>query len=167
MTIQINQGYTDTPIQGVTSLPFARGLLNFTEDFAIKSQVGSKEIVFTNITCPTDRPELIRLAYTDDPNINKGTGIDASVAFPSTRGYNLLAQNTNILSVTDTVDPSFRMDGAMSAHLVLKGPLSVYVTAAMVEAQIGRLLSALFHTGDTGATRLEALMRGALATSEV
>lgn len=162
MAKEINRGYTDTPISGVTSLTFPRAILNFSKDFRVKSNNGGKEILLTNLTAPIDRPENIRLAYTDISNIYNGTGVEPSVAAPTKRGVSILAQVTDVLSVSDTADADFRIDLPISAHLVLKVPSSQYINATEVQIVLGRLLSSLFDSGSTTSSRLEAILRGSL-----
>lgn len=167
MTKQISKGYTDTPISGVSSLTFNRGILNFQKDYRVKSNANGKEVVLTNITCPVDRPENIRLAFTEVANIFSGTGIEPSLLTPSKKGISLLAQITNVMSVTDSASPDFRIDQPCSAHLVIKGPSSEYFTADVVIELVGRLLSALYDAGKTDNARLNALLRGSLVPSEL
>lgn len=168
MSLLTNVGYTDTPIVGnpVNTLP--RGNVNFGSDFRVKSNA-TGEIVLTNITSPIDRPEKVRIAFSDVSNIYTGTDIDPSVYAPSKRGFSLLAQVTDIFSVTDSVDPLLRIDLPCSVHLVAKGPASGYVTAAMLITMISRLLSVLFETGvaSTDLSRLNALMRGSLTPKDI
>lgn len=167
MTKEIKPGYADTPVSGVTELTFPRAVLNIQKDFRVKSNNNGKEVVLTNITSPIDRPENIRLAYSDVANIYSGTGIEPSVSAPTKRGVSVLAQVTDVLSVQDTTDADFRIDLPLSAHLVIKAPASEYVTADQVQVLIGRLLSSLFDTGAVSASRLEAILRGSLAPSEL
>jgi hypothetical protein len=166
MTKVVKPGYTDTAISGVSSLTFPRGLVNIGKDFRVKSNTG-KEVILTNLTSPIDRPENIRLAYTDITNIYNGTGIESSLSAPSKKGVSVLAQVTDVLSVTDSTDADYRIDLPMSAHLVLKVPASEFVNSAQVQELIGRLLSSLFDTGSTGTDRLEAILRGSLIPSEL
>jgi hypothetical protein len=167
MAKEIKAGYTDTPVEGVTALTFPRAVLNVKQDFRVKANNNGKEVVLTNITSPIDRPEQIRLAYTDVANVYNGTGIEPSVAAPTKRGVSILAQVTDVLSVTDTADADFRIDLPMSCHLVIKVPSSEYVTAEQVKAVIGRLLSSLYDTGVTSNSRLEAILRGSLVPTEL
>lgn len=160
-------GYTDTPISGVTSLAFARGIVNFGSDFRVKSNNAGKEVVLTNITSPVDRPEKIRVGYTDVANIYAGTGVEPTVSAPTKRGVQILAQVTEVLSVTDNTDPDFRIDLPVSYHLVMKVPSSEYITPADIETGIGRLLSSLYDSGVTTTSRLAAILRGALVPSEL
>lgn len=162
-----SNGYVDTPVSGVPTLTISRAVLNFKTDFRIKSEQAGKEIVLTNITSPIDRPEKIRIAYSDIANIYSGTGIEASVLAPTKRGVSILAQVTDVISVTDDTDPDYRIDLPVSYHLVIKVPASEHLTATDVQTGIGRLLSSLFDTGSTSVSRLEAILRGSLAPSDL
>jgi len=158
----ISRGYTDTPVTGVSSLTFPRAILNFEKDFRVKSNNNGKEVVLTNITSPIDRPENIRVAHTDIANIYGGTSVEPSVLAPTKRGVSVLAQVTEVLSVSDDTNSDFRIDLPVSAHLVIKVPNSEYITAEVVQTLVGRLLSSLFDTGVTTTSRLDAILRGSL-----
>lgn len=162
-----SMGYADTPVDGVTELTFPRAILNFGKDFRVKSNNAGKEVVLTNITSPVDRPEKIRIAYTDVANVYSGTGVEASVLAPTKRGVSILAQVTETISVTDDTDPDYRVDLPVSYHVVVKVPASEHINASDVQAGLGRLLSSLFDTGATNASRLEAILRGSLVPSEL
>lgn len=160
-------GYTDTAISGVSSLTFPRGLLNFGADFRVKSEQSGKEVVLTNITSPSDRPEKIRTAYNEVANVYSGSGVEPSVYAPTKRGVNVLCQVTEVISVTDDTDADYRVDLPVSAHLVIKVPASEYISAADVQTLVGRLLSGLFDTGVATTSRLEAILRGSLKPSDL
>lgn len=155
-------GYTDTSIEGVTTLPFARGLVNFDADFSVKSNVAGKEVVLTNITSPPDRPEKFRIGYADVSNVYNGTGVEPSITAPSKKGTQLLVQLTEVLSVTDDTDADYRLDLPISYHLVIKVPTSEYITSDDIVTGLGRLLSGLFDTGVSTTARLNSIRRGAL-----
>jgi hypothetical protein len=167
MVKAINKGYTDTPISGVTKLDFPRGLLNYKSDFRIKSNPNGKEVVITNLTSPIDRPENIRLAYQEVQNVYSNTDVDPAVYAPSKRGTSILAQISETLSVTDSVDADYRIDLPISAHLVIKVPANEHINAAAVQVLVGRLLSSLFDTGSLTDSRLEAILRGSLLPVEL
>lgn len=163
----ITTGYTDTPIEGVDKLSLDRGLLNFKEDFRVKSNDNGKEIILTNITSPIDRPENIRIAYNQVSNIYNGTGIEPSMLATSKRGVNILTQLTDILSVVDDTDPDYRVDLPVSCHLVIKAPASEHINSDVILTSVGRLLSSLFATGSNETARLEAILRGSLVPSDL
>lgn len=163
---QVNLGYTDTPIAGVTSLDLPRGLVNFGADFRSVSSVPG-EVVLTNITCPTDRPENFRVGYTSVKDVYSGSAIDQSVYAPSRKGISVVVQLTDTYSVTDSVDAEFRVDLPVSSHLVIKVPSSEYLTSEMVLAQVGRLMSGIFETGSETSDRLKAILRGSLTPSDI
>lgn len=161
MTREINQGFNDTPIDGVSSLNFPRGLVNFQADFREKT-TSPTEVVLTNLSSPIDRPETIRLARTEVADVYKNTQIAPAVMAPSKRGVNLLAQVNETVLVTDSTDADFMQLLPISAHLVVKVPASEYIDASMVQTLLGRLISALYDTGSTDESRLAALLRGSL-----
>lgn len=162
----IDNGYKDTPISGVSELDFKRGLLNFEKDFRMRSNT-SGEVTITNITSPIDRPETIRLARSEVSDIYKGTDVSPGAMAPSRRGLSLLAQINETLQVTDSTDADFLQHLPLSAHLVIKSPASEYIDATMIENLVGRLISTLYDTGSTSETRLAALLRGSLAPKDI
>jgi hypothetical protein len=163
----ISTGYTDTPIGGVSSLTFPRAILNFQKDFRVKTNNPGKEVVLTNLTSPIDRPENIRIAYTDIANIYSGTGVDPTALATTKRGVSILCQVTDVISVTDSVDADYRIDLPVSAHMVIKVPSNGNVDSAMVQTLVGRLLSSLFDQGVSTTARLDAILRGSLVPSEL
>lgn len=167
MSTVVNFGHTDTPVDGVTALTLDRAILNYDADFRVKSNDAGKEVVLTNLTSPIDRPEKIRISFSEITNVYNGSGVDPSVSAPTKRGVSLLIQLTNVMSVSDSVDPDYRIDLPLSAHLVVKVPSSEHVTGAVIEDLIGRLLSGLFDTGSTSTARLESILRGSLLPSDL
>lgn len=167
MTKSVNNGYVDTPVTGVPSLTFPRAVLNFQKDFRVKANNPGKEVILTNITSPVDRPENIRIGYTNIANIYSGTSVEPSVFAPTRKGVSILSQVTDILSVTDNTNADYRIDLPVSAHLVLKVPASEFITADVVQTLVGRLLSSLFDTGATSTTRLDAILRGSLVPAGI
>lgn len=163
----LSKGYTDTAVSGVSNLTFPRAILNFGADFRLKSQTGANEVVLTNITSPVDRAEEVKIGYTTVQNVYTGTGIEPSVAAPTKKGVSILAKVTNVLTVTDAASPEYRVDLPISCHVVIKVPSSEHVTAAIVQEELGRLVSSLFDTGSTSTTRLEAILRGSLLPSDL
>lgn len=162
-TLSVN--YTDTAIPGVTSLNFARGLVNYG-DFKVKSDQPN-EVVLTNLTSPVVYPERFRISVSDVGNVYTGSSIEPSLFAPTKRGTSLLVQLTEIWKVTDSADPSLEQALPVSAHIVIKVPNHELVTPAAVQTLLGRLISGLYETGTTDTTRLTALLRGSLKPSDV
>lgn len=151
----------DTPISGVPSLTLPIGLVNYGADFRVKSNEPG-EVVITNLTSPTDRPERFRFAMSDIKDIYRNTGIDPSLYSPSKRGISILGQLTDVWTVVDSADPSYDVALPMEAHIVMKIPASEYLTADMVLAFLGRTVNSLLETGVNNSNRLKALLRGSL-----
>lgn len=162
----VNKGYTDTPVEGVSSLTFPRAVLNFKADFRVKGNQPN-EVVLANITSPVDRTEQIRVAFSNITNVYSGTSIEPSLAAPTKRGISVLCQVTDILSVTDDTDPDYRIDLPVSYHLVIKIPANENLTTTLIQEGLGRMISGIFDTGSTTLTRLEALIRGSLVPSDL
>jgi hypothetical protein len=162
-----SSGYTDTAISGNPVLNLLRGSLNFAANWRQKSYTPGKEVILTNISSPNDRPERLRIAFSDVANVYSGTGIDASVFAPTKKGVSILAQLTEIIAVTDDTDPSYRIDLPVSYHLVIKVPSSEFINAVDVQTGVARLLSGLYDTGSVTTTRLDAILRGSLVPSDV
>lgn len=167
MAKQKSKGFVDTPVEGVSELTFPRAVLNIEKDFRVKSNDAGKAVILTNITSPVDRPEKIRIAYSEIANVYGGTGIEASLLAPTKKGVSVLSQLTETISVTDDTDSDYRIDLPVSYHLVVKVPASEHITATDVQEGIGRLLSSLFDTGADDASRLEAILRGSLVPTGI
>lgn len=166
MSKAINFSYTDTPISGVTSLTFPRGLINYDADFTVVENT-AQQVVLTNVTSERSRPEKFRIAASKIDNIYKNSGISLSVQAPNLEGTNLLVQLTDVASVTDSTNPAYRVDAPISSHLVLKVPALEQLTEEMVLTHIGRLVSGLFETGSTANSRLKAMLRGSLVPKDL
>lgn len=162
----INVGYTDTPIAGSPVLNLLRGSVNFKADFRVKQETPN-EVVVTNLTSPVDRPERFRFAYSDVSDIYKGTDINPAVYAPSRRGVSVLCQLTEVISVTDTTDPSYRKDVPISVHTVLKVPADEDITSAMIQTALARALSGFYDTGLVTTDRIKAMVRGSLTPSDL
>lgn len=159
MSATVNKGYPNNAV-----LNLSRTDLAYEDNFVIKSMTAGKEVILTNFLSPVDRPEKIRIAYSDVANVYGGTGIEPSRIAPTKRGTSILLQYTNVLSVTDPdgVDPESRIDLPVSYHMVVKVPASEYLTPALILEGIGRLIGVLFNSGDLSSLRLEGLLRGSL-----
>jgi hypothetical protein len=162
MAATFTTNVTDTAISGVTALAFAeRGLINFEADFARRAgQNGDLRLI--NITSPPGCLEVYRYSYNEVSNIYSGFNIDPAYQLASRRGANLLVGLTEVWSKGDDTDATYRKDSGISGHIVLKYPQDEIITAARMEAFIGRLLSGLYNTGKESTVRMGALLRGSL-----
>lgn len=167
MAKEINLATSDTVIEGVSSLTFPRGLLNIAADWKVVSESSGKEVILTNLKSPRDKQERIRIAVAPVANVYNGAQIEPTAYDVSKKGVSILAQDTCVFTITDTADANYLSQKPVSVHMVIKAADSEYITAAHVQTCIGRLLSALFDTGSTATTRLEALLRGVVTPSEV
>lgn len=161
MALSVKVNYTDTPVSGAQAPEITIPVLNYSDDFRIDTNRPS-EAILANITSPLGKPEKIRYAASDVSNVYSGTDVDRALWAPTLKGVSILAQLVDTYTVVDSADPTFEMALPMECHLVVKVPANELITADMVETFIGRLLATLFETGDTGTTRLKALLRKSL-----
>jgi hypothetical protein len=109
-----------------------------------------------------DRPETIRFAYQGIADVYKGTGIDPSVYASSRKGFSVLVQVNDTISVVDS-DTKKRVDLPISAHLVFKGPQHEAVSGEVIRQLIARVIGALYEEGAaTPDARINSLIRGAV-----
>lgn len=166
MAQSISYGYTDTAISGVTSLTLPRGLINFKSDFSVQKNA-TTDITLVNLTSPVDRPEKFRFALSNVDNIYANTGIDPSVWGATKQGQSLLIQLTEVLSVTDSVDPSYRVDLPVQCNISLKVPKNSLVTPEYLLTLIGRAVSGAFGTGETSTNGIKRLIHGSLIPADL
>lgn len=166
MATSVNVGFTDTAIAGNPTLNLLRGSVNFGADFRVKSET-SNELVLTNLTSPVDRPETFKFSFGEIANIYSGSNVDPSAYAPSKKGISVLASLSETYAVTDTVDPSYRVDLPVSAHVVIKVPANENITAAMIQTLVARMLSGLYETGLTTTGRISSLVRGSLTPADL
>lgn len=154
----INKGYVTS---SETSLETAATGLDYPVNFAVKSDVPG-ECKIVNNTTPLDRPEIIRFAYSEIEDVYKNTNIDPSVYGASRKGVQILVQLSEVWSLTDTVDASYRVDLPISAHIVLKVPACEYITNSDILGAVNRLMGGLYVDKTVDTNRLQALLRGSL-----
>lgn len=154
-------GYTDT-VSKTKSLLIPD--LSWSTDFAV-TRNDAGEVILTNRTSPLDQPETFRFGYQPISNIYTNTGIDPSFMAVSKRGVSLVSQVNDILRVSCNSEDGcklLRIDLPIESHVVLKSPISEYITAEVALSVVLRAVSGLFPTGSVEATRLNAMLRQAL-----
>lgn len=164
----VDLGYTDTALATPVELKLARPSINFAADWAIQQNNNGKQVAIVNRTTPLGTvPEKFRFSIANVANVFTGTSVQPTIHVPNKRGVSLLAQLTECWVITDDEDASYRQELPISAHIVLKVPMSEFVTGARIEALIGRLVSGLYETGLDTTSRLDGLVRGSLAPIDV
>lgn len=158
MSKTISTGYTDTV---ATPKTLSRVDLSYAADFRVR-QDEPGEAILVNLTSPIDRTETIRYGYSEIKDVYKNTSIDASVMAPSKKGVQILAQVNDTFSLTDSADPTYRVDLPVSAHIIVKIPACEYITPAMVETLVARAAASLYDTGATTTTKISQLLKGSL-----
>lgn len=158
MSIVINKNTHDTTT-GVASPTIEVVGLNYAKDFRLSSKSEPERTVLVNTTSPRDAEEKMILASSTVKDIYSNTDIPSAYRAGSRSGISILVQLNDIWSMTDSADPTYRVDLPVSAHLVLRVPSS-YVTTDDVKGMISRMLGGLYETGSTDTSRLDALLRG-------
>lgn len=163
MSKNTSTGYADTAISGVTAPSVTLPIINFSDDYRVKSE-STSEVILCNITTPLDQPATIRYGYSEIANIYKNSSINSDFISGPRKGANLLAQITETVKVTDSVDASFSQYLPVSAHLVLKVPQSAYIDSTQMQRIIQRLLATLYTNG---VPNLPALLKGVIKPKEL
>lgn len=166
MAIVVNQNHTDTPVSGVTTLSFPRGIPNFKADFCVTTD-GPGEAIISNKTSPVDSPEKFRFAMSTVKDVYQNSEIDPGTFSPSKRGSQILVQLTEVWTKSDATNASYKINLPVSGHIVLKVPNDSDISADMIQAFLGRLVSGLFETGSENNLRLNALLRGSMIPTDL
>lgn len=158
MSIVISNGHSDTAIAGVSSPTLSVPVINYNENFRVKSE-SSKETILTNTTCPLDQPETIRFGFSEIANVYANSGLNTDQVSGTVKGINVLSQITEVIKVTDSANAAFSQYLPVSAHLVIKAPQSGYITPEMMQTLVARLVGTLF---EGGVSNIPALAKGVL-----
>lgn len=132
------------------------------------------ECILTNTDSPIDQPETIRFAAQELSNVYAGTSIEPTNYYAVKKGSSIVMQVKDIIRVTDSSDPTFRVDVPIEAHIVVRVPKTPYVSVNDVRDIINRAYVATLPydiNNDNLDTvgfnnRLEELIRGALVPSK-
>lgn len=166
MAKTLNLNVTDTGVEGVTTLALDKAIINYGEDFRVKSQDASS-VILTNMTSPLDKPETYRVAVSPVKDIYKGSSIDPNLYSVSRKGVSILCGLQKVYTVTDSADTSYEKDLPASGHIVLKVPADAVFTADVVEDLVGRIVAGLYESGSITTERLTAIMRGSLIPKDL
>lgn len=166
MTKSIATGYTDTAIAGNPAMTVTVGKLNYLSDFR-KSSVSPTEVLATNVTCPVDQPETIRISQKPITNIYANLDVDPSGYLPNKKGTATLLELREIWVETDSVDATYRKYIPAKVGITLQLPQYAGVTAAMAQTLALRAFSLILELGVVDTTGMDALMRGVLAKKDM
>lgn len=166
MPFVVNKNYVDSPISGATDVTKSLAKINYSTDFTIKSRTAN-EAILTNLSSPIGFPEQQRTGFTIHPNVYKNTGIDPNFYPPSRQGTSVLSGISEVWTVTETSDPTFKIALPVSAHLVIKTPQSEYINSDDIEELVLRLLTTLYGQNSGSLERITALLRGSLVPQDV
>lgn len=163
MAKTISKGYTDT-ITATKNVAIPD--LDYDADFRVKSQDPGSAIL-ANITSPLDRTETLTFGYSEIKDVYKDQSIDSAVQPASHKGVQILAKVTDVFSLTDSSDASYRVDLPVSAHVVIRVPACEYISTGDIQGLAMRAVAGLFDTGKIDTTRLASLLKGALVPKEL
>lgn len=164
MALSLSYGYSDTTPAGGATKALSRSNVNYAADFRVRSNT-TDDLVITNLKADLSTPETFRFATATIKDVYNGTSIETPLIPPVRRGTSILVQVNDTWTVTDSDDPKYKVALPVSAHLVVKIPNQGIITASNVEYLIGRCLAGLYETDSTDTTRIQSLVRGALAPS--
>lgn len=159
MSITSTFGTADTIISGaatptLTPIP----VMNWNVDFAVKSDIPG-EVILINTTTPYDQNEKVRFGYSEIADIYKGSDLSADQYAANKSGVNILVQVTETVKVTDSLVATPVAYLPISAHLVLKVPKSAYLTDAVINTTVCRLIGSLYKNGTLD---IKSLLKGSL-----
>lgn len=146
-------GFTNTT-DGTHSV--TQKLLGFTSNYAV-AEDKADETVLNNKTAPIDQEEIITFRTRDLARVDTSLNIQYPSGIKKGVEYQCVVED--LLSTTDSADPSFRVDEPIVARLVIRHPKSGNITNSIVATVFQRLESALMKSD--GTWRFDDLMRSA------
>lgn len=134
------------------------------EAYVVTSQLPD-EVVESNLSSPLGRVEKLTFGRRSVKDIYaNSTPIDPAYKSPSRSGIKVLVNWASVASLTNSEDPTFRMDFPISSRLTVTVPASDYLTADDVNMLIKHHIGALYGDGtDVTSARIAKLLKGALA----
>lgn len=158
MAKTISKGYADT-ITATKNVAIPD--LSYAVDFCKRTDDPGLAIL-ANVTSPLDRTETVQIGYSEVKDVYKDQGIDPSVQAASHKGVQIMVKVSDVFSLTDSVDATYRVDLPVSAHVVIRVPACEYINASDIQSLAMRAVSGLFDTGAITTARLSNILKGAL-----
>lgn len=166
MTKSITVGYTDTAIAGNPAMQVTVGKLNYGTDFR-KSAVSASEVVATNVTCPVDQPETLRISQKPISNVYANLDVDPSGYLPSKKGIATLLEDRQLWVETDSVDATYKKYIPIKVGITIQAPQYSGVTSTLVQTACLRAFSLILEQGVVDTTGMDALLRGVLSKKDM
>lgn len=132
-----------------------------TEYAVIEDEAGVT--VLANLTSPVDQGERVSIKAQILDKVTLSNVKNAHPA-PVQQGIQYSIKVENLLSVTDSVAPDYRIDEPMCATLTFKHALSANITPEDIDTIIKRVLGAIYKAD--GSSRIASLMRLATKPEE-
>lgn len=118
----VSYNEADTAITGA-SQNLTISALNYGADW-VPTQTIAGQTQLSYVRTLPDAKSTIRYASTPIANIYTGSSVDASYQLPNKRGLSLLGQTTQVVTITDSADSTYRIDLPFSTHWVFRAPLT-------------------------------------------
>lgn len=131
--------------------------MNPVTNFALKADEPT-EVVLDNKTCPLDQGEVLSYKCRDIKRVS--TSQDVRYPAPVTSGVQCVVKLEEILTITDSENPNFRVDEPIVIYETVMIPKSGNIDGSTIEALEARLQGALRKAD--GTSRWGELIRSAL-----
>lgn len=166
MAKTISLGYTDTAIAGNPAMTMTVGKQNFASDWKVLSETPT-EVILSNVTCPTDQPELARISAKPMADIYARTGVDASGKLGIKNGSSVLIELSQMAVETDDTDASYRKYIPVTYGVFMRVPAYGNFTAAMAQTGLLRALGLTNETGLVTTVGVNNLLHGILKKADI
>jgi hypothetical protein len=130
--------------------------LSLVSNYAVTEDT-ARAAVLNNKTAPIDQEEIISFRSKDLPNINHSLVIQNPAKVDAAMQYGV--QIEEVLTTTDSDDPSFRVDEPIVITATVRHPKSGNFTNSIVAQAFVRMISSLVRAD--GSWRFDDLMRSA------
>lgn len=157
MSKTVSYGYT----AATETVNIARPVLS-TSDYAVISDDASSECIMTNLDAPVDQPEIIRWANRPIKNIYSNSKIEPSLYSQTKTGISILAELRETASVTDSSDPTYRVNYPVRVYTVIEAPNDGAITDDNISEVIKRHLSLLYTDATSTSSRISELRHSAM-----
>lgn len=154
------KGYTDTAFGSPATLSIIGQNLNYAADFRIKPGASSDEVLATNVTCPKDQPELLRVAQRKIKNVYAGLDIAAENQLAMKSGTATLFEVSQVWVEVESTDATYRKYVPVKVGTIVTVPDYGNITASDLQGLVRRNAGLLFESNDNALTNgLSAVIR--------